>query len=232
VDSYQDKRLCSDRLDMILRAFDMRGMSVLDIGCAEGFFCRGVIAAGARQVVGVCTELIDNGFVFQDVEEQEIAGIDARPTAGATWAKIPNLQGRQVIAQYIEEKPWPFANDYWDNVVMGEVLEHVAEQHWPFVLQEAWRVCRTQVLASLPVWNDLHKDIRSDRVGVDEHKYRPSFEALPGVVRAALGDIPWDSYQHIEHQDRDPDGDVPAYVGDKIGFIYMRLVKRPWWSRV
>jgi len=51
--SYQNKRVNSDRLEMMKKAVDFKGLSVLDIGCAEGYFCGEIKKLGADIMVGI-----------------------------------------------------------------------------------------------------------------------------------------------------------------------------------
>ena len=50
---YQNERLNVDRLAMLQREVDFSDTTVLDIGCAEGWFCRKLTNLGAK-VVGIC----------------------------------------------------------------------------------------------------------------------------------------------------------------------------------
>jgi len=70
--SYQNERVNSDRLDMLKKEVDFKGLTVLDIGCAEGYFCREIKKLGAGLVVGVCDNLIDEAKTLAKAENLDI----------------------------------------------------------------------------------------------------------------------------------------------------------------
>jgi len=73
--SYQNLRLNSDRLEMMKAVIDFRGLDVLDIGCAEGYFCREIKKLGARLVVGIC------GTEIEEAKRQK-GGLDIEFVSG------------------------------------------------------------------------------------------------------------------------------------------------------
>lgn len=69
---YQNERLNSDRMEMLKGVVDFKGLDVLDLGCAEGFFCREIKKLGAILVVGVCENLIDEAKTLSKAENLDI----------------------------------------------------------------------------------------------------------------------------------------------------------------
>lgn len=70
---YQYERLNSDRLEMIRNeVVYFNGISVLDIGCAEGYFSREAKKLGASYVVGVCDNLHEEAKKLAQEENLDI----------------------------------------------------------------------------------------------------------------------------------------------------------------
>lgn len=69
------------RLDLI-NSGNLSGMSVLDIGCNEGFFCRAALQAGASRVVG-----IDSNKVRINSAKKRVPGVEFH---NKRWSQLPD----------------------------------------------------------------------------------------------------------------------------------------------
>lgn len=70
--SYQNERLNSDRLDMIKKEVDFHGLTVLDMGCAEGYFSREIKKQGTFYITGICKDEIDEAKALAKAENLDI----------------------------------------------------------------------------------------------------------------------------------------------------------------
>jgi ubiquinone/menaquinone biosynthesis C-methylase UbiE len=120
------------------------GERVLDLGCGDGTFAAALVAAG-------CT------VIMADVAEEGLRRARSR---------VPDAEAIKLA----EGAPLPFAEDAFDVVWAGEVLEHVADVVG--LLAEVRRVLRWggSLLATTP-WHgrlvvapDTHFDPRSDHL--------------------------------------------------------------------
>jgi 2-polyprenyl-3-methyl-5-hydroxy-6-metoxy-1,4-benzoquinol methylase len=120
------------------------GARVLDLGCGDGAFAAALLGAGCA-------------VTMADVAEEALRRARAR-AAGAQAVKLA------------EDEPLPFAEDAFDVVWAGEVLEHVADVVG--LLAEVRRVLRWggALLATTPwhgrlvVATDAHFDPRADHL--------------------------------------------------------------------
>lgn len=70
--SYQNKRRNEDRLQLITQAIAIDGRSVLDLGCAEGYFCIELAKSYAAKCLGI-DECADEIAVAREVAKREHA---------------------------------------------------------------------------------------------------------------------------------------------------------------
>jgi len=101
-------------------AKERAGREILDYGCATGNYCLTLAEAGFR-----CT------------------GVDINESY-AEKAREHGVNAHTIVAG----RPLPFRNDSFDTVLLFEVLEHVPD--YEFVLEEARRVARKNVLVTVP----------------------------------------------------------------------------------
>jgi SAM-dependent methyltransferase len=171
------------------------------------------------------------------VEGHELVGVDIREKHREDWRAW--LPGSNFWTMDVSSQPWPFSNNYFDNVVMAEVMEHMEECDWPHVLSEAWRVCAGQVLTTLPMdlWEGgIGDTLRYLNRGstVDDHKFRPNpadlkdlvDKYMPGHVLLEIRPI----YHYLATEEN-----KKKYVADPqsqtdMGFIYVRVIKKKWWA--
>jgi SAM-dependent methyltransferase len=106
----------SYRLSKVGREVHIAG-EWLDCGCAEGTYAAGLVARGAKRVVGI------------DIEEGRIG------TAREMFAEREELEFLCARSEAL-----PFADRSFEGVFMNEVLEHVEDESE--TLSEAWRVLR------------------------------------------------------------------------------------------
>lgn len=128
---------------------------------------------------------------------------------------------------------WPYSSNSFDTVLLCELLEHMTQPKWINVLDQAYRVCRKQILITLPIDEGLEVETNRDGTGPDDHKYRPKFSELRQFITSIIGDDPLLDLYHICHYDPTPENQilyrgVSGYDQD-LGFIYGRIVKEPWW---
>lgn len=97
------------------------GQDVLDVGCSQGIVCLILGREGFR-----CTGI--------DIEKQSLA------IAEEALSKEDEIVQRRVRFQIADASQLPFADESFDTVVLGEVLEHLT--HPTRVLGEAKRVLR------------------------------------------------------------------------------------------
>lgn len=133
-------------------------------------FVRELHAAGAKKILDCGSGAVyptifaRGGFdvVAYDISEECLRQVEH---VAAKWGVSGQVQTQQGRAQQL-----PYQEDEFDAVVLGEILEHVADPE--VVLSEAYRVVRPAgiVVASTPVgahhWDPLH--IASERGGWDD----------------------------------------------------------------
>jgi len=196
---------------------------ILDVGCHGG----GQLCLAFSDVVnGNCLPLLPT-------EGVEIVGLEVKEELKADYeAQHP---GASFHLMNIEDAPWPCKDNYFDNVLMGEVVEHIAEWNWPHVLSEAWRVCAGQVLMTLPMDGGIEITNRySGGTGFDDHKFRPNLPDLKDLVdkympgHVLLEMKPVYHYTATEEYQKKYAGDELADID--LGFIYIRVIKKKWWA--
>lgn len=61
---------CKERFDAIRRSYDFTGKTVIDIGCANGYFLARCLEEGAKDVVGVePDEQYKQPFIVRDIKQ-------------------------------------------------------------------------------------------------------------------------------------------------------------------
>jgi SAM-dependent methyltransferase len=81
-----------------LRLPDLRGRSVLDLGCGEGHFCEAAVALGARRVLG-----LDTDAAALDRARARVPGAEFRL---ASWWEVPPERFDVILClRVIEEEP-------------------------------------------------------------------------------------------------------------------------------
>ncbi len=135
----------------VAAAGDLTKQAVLDIGCGNGWFEAGVVKVGCRRAVGL------------DRDQKSLAAA-AREVPGAEF-----LRGRLPAL--------PFRGEWFDLVVMWEVLEHLATDSVGESLREVRRVLKPdgRLLLSTPkfdlrstltdpAWYAGHRHYRRDKL--------------------------------------------------------------------
>jgi SAM-dependent methyltransferase len=89
----------------------------LDCGCADGRYTLALVAAGAQSAIGI------------DTQEDRIA-----------TARALEQAHHLIKFQHITDEVLPFSGDFFDNVLLNEVLEHVTNEIQ--TLREIHRVLR------------------------------------------------------------------------------------------
>lgn len=179
--------------------------TVLDIGCnvymlecaAIGDVKEGtkfVVPTGYQQYfVGV--DCLDR--VIKEVEEREIKTIYCE----VGWDRLP------------------FADNDFNTVFMGEVLEHMLRERWGFAIEECVRVAKNQVLISVPI---KYKHFTPGSVDDPEaHTWEPTWEEFSWEIDRCAGMGNQRECEQILH--------MPGEPARNIGFNYARIIKKPWW---
>jgi SAM-dependent methyltransferase len=107
---------------------NVAGLSVLDVGCGTGRHSIPLIQAGAR-VVGIDFSPEMLAIARRRVEERQM--LESPRTA---------VRGLGEFHQHSLPDPFPFADQSFDLVIMGLVIEHVAELD--AVMRETYRVLK------------------------------------------------------------------------------------------
>jgi len=118
------------RKNLILREMRLIGQgktrSLLDVGCAEGFFARKAINFGFKLVVAL------------DVSEVKLK-------RALKYARAYNMEIYHVLGS---AEALPFKNDIFDLVLLSRVLEHVPKEE--LCLKEVHRVTRSFLILTVP----------------------------------------------------------------------------------
>lgn len=139
---------------------DVRGLSVLDLGCGTGRHALWIAAAGAR-VTGV------------DFSEGMLAEARRKPGAADVAFRVHDLH-----------QPLPFADAAFDRVVSGLVLEHLRDLR--FVFGEARRVLRPGARA---VVSAMHPAMFLKDVEARFTDPATGEKVRPGSIPHTLGDF-------------------------------------------
>jgi SAM-dependent methyltransferase len=143
-----------------------RGERVLDLGCGDGAFAAALLAAGC-----------------------EVVAVDvAHAAVERARARVPGLDARRVV----EGAPLPLAEDAFDVVWAGEVLEHIADVVG--LLAEVRRVLRWggRLVATTPYHGGVALAVLALRPRALDERFDPRADHLrffsARTLRAVLAD--------------------------------------------
>ncbi len=120
---------------------------------------------------------------------------------------------------------FPVEDDAFENVLVGEIIEHLPLEHWSHCLNECFRVTRHQILISTP-GHHLNEDLvlpPNPSSGPDAHRFEPSWDTFKREIERVVGD----RARRIEHELM-----IDFLVGDRapdellFNFILCRIYKR------
>ncbi|MEM4154987.1 MAG: glycosyltransferase [Candidatus Caldarchaeum sp.] len=123
----------------------------------------------------------------------DVGGEDGFLFAGTGWDytvmdidlyEVPD--GRFV--RHDADKPWPFEDQSFDVVVLGEVLEHV--ENPLHVLKEAYRSAASMVLATVPNEYEWHAD-KAPLISREERMKRDGFTDVDRMAEHFAGKSPY-----------------------------------------
>jgi len=178
--------------------------TLLDVGC--GHFQLACVVYGdiVEASCFVLPETVYSLFKGVDANEQYIREVKER-------------YDLDVIHCAVGREPIPLGTSCWNNVIAGEVFEHIPKGWWSFALQECFRVAKNQVLISIPAQDSGVRD------GFDddplEHSYEPTLEQFRQEITDALPGVRYE-VETLRH--------VPEKFTVR-GFHYAQIVKEPWW---
>lgn len=117
---------------------------------------------------------------------------------------------------------FPVEDDSFENVLVGEIIEHLPLEQWPHLLNECFRVARYQILVSAPGHHPEEDMIFPPSANPDAHHFEPSRDTFQREVARILGD----RARRIEH-DYMLDW-VAKRLPDELDFNFMlcRIYKR------
>ena len=175
----------------IHRMLWIRGMSlpppatILDIGCGNGSIC--VCAAqglpGEFKSYGSPAEVDSESrwseqLGFTGVPHEGCCGIDIEEKFIGVNAEVGV---KQTVAQ-IPSDLISVPSDSFDQVIAGEIIEHLHQEQWPAFIGDLVRISRYQVLITTPDWNaddptgfrEPDPKARTEQYGHEAHMYVPN----------------------------------------------------------
>ncbi len=132
-----------DEVSRVLEGLDLKGNTVLDIGCGSGAITLSLVRDhGAAHVIGI------------DVEDQVCAAALARiTTAGAS---------DQVTIKQVTPGPFEFADETFDMVFSKDSIIHIPDKE--FLAREAYRVLKPRGWFAASDWMISHDNEPSDEM--------------------------------------------------------------------
>ncbi len=127
-------------------------------------------------------------------------------------------QGVTTVKCKVGIETLPFSGNQFNNVFLGEILEHMPREWWKKAIEDCCRVCKNQVLISVPI---KYSEFEVGPVHDPEaHTWEPTREEFEEVIRENVGDgVP--SFSQLLH--------VPGEPARNVGFNYCRIIKKEWW---
>ncbi len=82
---------------------------------------------------------------------------------------------------------FPLDDDSFENVLAGEIIEHLPLEQWPHFLTECMRVTKYQILISAPAWH-TERDIAipSNPKAPYDHRFESSWNTFRRVITESL----------------------------------------------
>jgi len=84
---------------------------------------------------------------------------------------------------------FPVEDDSFENVICGEIIEHLPLEQWPHFLAECFRVTKYQVLISTPAWHtDRDHTLPFNPASPFDHRFEPSWDSFRRIIEGELGE--------------------------------------------